>query len=125
MRYAQSLVGLAVVGLLAGCSGTTRQKADQTTQSVKSETRQVGQRASQDLAEGTQTLRVKTALAASKALSGATIHVTSEPHRVILKGSVLTENQKTVAGQLAKDTVGAGVTIVNDLALEKRAAKAR
>ena len=83
--------------------------------------KQAAQQAEKSLDAGAITLRVKTALAASTQLDVLRINVDTKGQTVHLRGTVPDERQISLAGELARNTVGPGMTVVNELQVKSAA----
>lgn len=92
------------------------EKAKEGTQNAASKTGEV-------LTDSGITLRVKTALTASDKMDVSALNVDTKDKVVYLKGSVPAAAQKALAETIAKDTVGAGVRVVNQLQVKPVAPK--
>ncbi len=117
------LLGLGL--LLAGCSPQQQQQTNQNLQQAGQKIQQGAQSAASSvgkaLSNDSLTLQVKMALQNSAKLHGSQINVTTAagaaPNSkiVTLSGTTPTPEQKTVAQQIATDTVGPNVQIVNSI----------
>lgn len=67
------------------------------------------------MSDASLTLKVKTALSASDKLDSSALNVDTKDQVVYLKGTVPDAAQKAIAESLAKNTVSAGVKVVNQL----------
>jgi hypothetical protein len=62
--------------------------------------------------------RVTTALAANQNIPVGEVRVDANPNGVRLRGTVDTAREKHLAAQIAKDTLGPGKSVANDLAVK-------
>ncbi|MDQ2798739.1 MAG: BON domain-containing protein [Armatimonadota bacterium] len=113
--FLPALAGLAIC--LTGCSQRTLSSAQNDAQHdaavVSHETQQAAQDAKPQLDKlGLQT-RVETALTAANLPT--TIHVRADAEGVYLRGTVSNAEDKARAGQIAKETLGPGKIVHNQL----------
>ena len=112
--------GLAVVAFL-GCSDKTQQQVEDTSKAVVTDVKENAQEAVQvtkDAAAGAEvTAGVKSALLASNKMDTSAVNVDTVNGTVHLRGYVPTVDQKTLAEEIAKNTVAAGTSVVNELAV--------
>jgi uncharacterized protein (UPF0212 family) len=112
----------AVLGLtLCGCSQQTinsaKDDANHDIAVANQKADQVAADAKPDLAKLDLGARVSAALAANDNLKGSHIRVDASTHGVRLHGTVKTAEQKHIAAQVAKDTLGPGKSVDNELSL--------
>jgi len=102
--------------ILAGCSQSTIKSAETDTHNnlatAKAETNSIEARIDPDAQKLGLGARVTAALCANSNLP-RTIRVDASPNAVRLKGAVQTQAQKTLAGQVAQETVPTGDTVTN------------
>ncbi len=115
--YAASAAMLAL--LAAGCSQQTINSANKDVdRDIKVAEQQADKLAAQ-AKPGLQKLdtgaRVTAALKANENLKGAHIRVDADQGGVKLRGSVKSAAQKTLAGHVARETLGDGKSVENDL----------
>lgn len=113
------LLGLGLI--LVGCNAQQQQQTNQNLQQAGQKIQQGAQSVGKALDNDGVTLQVKMALQNSAKLHGSQINVTTAngtaPNTkiVTLSGTVPSPEQKTIAQQVANDTVGSNVKIVNTL----------
>lgn len=81
--------------------------------------------ARREVDQGALVLRVKTVLAASQPLRGSHIDAHLQGRDLYLTGSVSSPRQKATADRIAHDTLGTSGDVVDELVVEKQAARAR
>ncbi len=105
--------------LIGGCSQQTINSADKDANHDLAVANQKADQAAQQVKPKLDSLdlgaRVTTAIQANQNLPHDKIRVDASPNGVRLKGTVNSAAQKQLAGQVAKDTLGAGKTVDNDL----------
>ncbi len=106
----------------AGCSQQTINSADKDTQHniavVNKQVDRIAKKAKPQLKKLDLGARVTTAIAANQNLAGTDIRVDADTNGVSLRGTVKTAAQKTLAGQVARDTLGPGKTVTNALSVQ-------
>ncbi len=119
MKINSLVAGFALVALLGGCSPQTQQQVEDTSKAVAADVKQGAADAvdaTKDAAAAAETTtKVKAALVASSNIDSTGINVDTVGTTVALKGTVPTEEQKTTAEEVAKNTAPAGSTIQNEL----------
>jgi hypothetical protein len=112
--------GLAVVAFL-GCSDKTQQQVEDTSKAVVTNVKESAQEAVQvtkDAAAGAEvTAGVKSALLASDKMDTSAVNVDTVDGTVHLRGYVPSVDQKALAEEIARNTVAAGTSVVNELAV--------
>lgn len=111
---------LVLAGLcLAGCSQQTINSAQKDTQHnvavVNKKADELAKQAKPELNKLDLGARVTAAIAANQNLRGTAIRVDASPNGVTLRGSVKTAAQKTLAERVARDTLGPGKTVTDEL----------
>jgi osmotically-inducible protein OsmY len=105
--------------LAAGCSQQTVQSAQKDTQHninvIDQQAKKLSEEAKPQIDKLDLGARVSAALAANDNLRGTHIRVDASPSGVRLKGTVKTAQQKTLASQVAKQTLPPGKSVENDL----------
>jgi osmotically-inducible protein OsmY len=134
------------VGVLSGCTPEAREKYDSAGEAAGEATKRTGDAVATDAAKtgqavekgaeaageavkdagqnaakavdnGQTTLAVKNALLTAKDLETKDLNVDTKDNKVILRGSVPTEEQKKRAEEVAKGLVGKDMTVDNQLAV--------
>ena len=104
--------------LLSGCSQQTinsaNQDASRDASAVSKSLQQAGQEVAPKLKAAGTGARVLAALRANENLP-STIRVDASPNGVRLRGTVHTASQKHLAGEIAKQTLGSGQSVSNQL----------
>lgn len=120
MSVRNLMAALALLALL-GCSQQTQQQVQNTTAAVATEVRenasqavQVGQEAA---AHVEVTASVKSALMASDKMDTSALNVDTVDGHVYLRGYVPTVDQRTLAQEIATNTVAKGTNVINELAV--------
>ena len=135
MRQRKSWLGTTAVLVLAGCTAQQQATVENTAEQAGNTMERAGNQvantarpaikeAKEDLSDSGITLKVKTALSASDKVDASGIDIDTENRVVYLKGVVPDAGQKTVAESLAKNTVAAGVKVVNQLQVRPAAKSA-
>ena len=119
MRW--TIISLAAALALAGCSRQQTAEAGSQADRAKNQAQKALGNARVELQNGTVTARVKTAMMASTRLDTSNVNVDTNNGVVYLKGSVPAADQKNLAMQIAKDTVGSGTKVVSQLQVAKPA----
>jgi osmotically-inducible protein OsmY len=132
-----SIVVLLAASVLAGCTPSDKasvdnaanhtgeamkdlghqikEKAQPTLEKAGQEAKVATENAKKSLADATLTSKVKTAMGASDRLDTSHLDVDTQNHVVYLRGSVLQADQAHLAMNIARDTVGKGVKVVNQM----------
>jgi osmotically-inducible protein OsmY len=115
-----AVLSLALAGLaLAGCSQRTINSAQKDTEHnvavVNKKADELAKQAKPELNKLDLGARVTAAIAANENLRGTAIRVDASPNGVTLRGSVKTAAQKTLADQVARNTLGPGKTVTDEL----------
>lgn len=104
---------------LAGCSQQTLNSAQKDTEHnvtvVNKKADELAKQAKPQLNKLNLGGRVTAAIAANENLRGTAIRVDAGPNGVTLRGSVKTPAQKSLAGRVARDTLGPEKTVANEL----------
>jgi osmotically-inducible protein OsmY len=103
--------------MLAGCTQQQKVEAGNASKRAQTQLEQTAAKAKHDLADGSITLKVKSAMNASDKLNTSAINVDTKDKVVHLRGAVTGADQKALAERIAKDTVGTDVSVVNELAV--------
>jgi hypothetical protein len=115
------MAGLALATVLCGCSQQTQQQVENTGQAVVTDVKENAQQAvdvtKDAVADAELTASVKSALIASDKLDHSALNVDTSAKVVYLRGHVPTVDQKSLAEEIAKNTVSAGVTVQNELSV--------
>lgn len=114
---------IAAIAAAALClAGCTRQSEQQTNANLNNAANSAAHAvqvaaasAGKSLHNDAVSLRVRTAMQTSSKLHGSNINVTTDHGVVTLSGTVLSADQKHVAGQIAVDTLGPDKKVVNSL----------
>lgn len=121
MKIKSLVAGVALIAILGGCSPQTQQQVEDTSKAVAADVKQGATEAvdatKEAAADAETTTKVKAALIASSNIDSTGINVDTVGTTVSLKGTVPTEEQKTTAEEVAKNTAPAGSTIQNELAV--------
>lgn len=119
MKIKMFAAGLAVLALMGGCSQQTQQQVEETGKAVVADVKENAAEAVQvtkDAAAGAElTASVKSALLASDKMDTASLNVDTVDKVVFLKGYVPTVEQRTLAEEIALNTVPIGVSVTNEL----------
>ncbi len=119
MKIYGFLLALALCTALSGCTPQTQQQVEDTTRSVASDVKENAGQAmdatKEAAAQAEITTSVKSALMASDKVDTAALNVDTEGQSVYLRGAVKTDEEKTLAEEIAKNTVAEGVTVTNEL----------
>lgn len=111
--------GMALTAILGGCSAQTQQQVEDTSKAVVADVKKEAEQAvdaTKDAAAAAETTtKVKAALVASSNIDSTGINVDTVGTTVSLKGTVPSEEQKSTAEEIAKNTAPAGSTIQNEL----------
>ncbi len=119
------LLGMAAAAVcLAGCSHQQKVEASGAVDRAGHELRQAVGSAKQALGNDALAAKVKTALNASDRVNTSAIHVVAKRPMVYLQGAVADATQNTLAVRIAKDTVGAGVKVVDQLKVQPQSSRA-
>lgn len=122
------LLPFAFCLLLSGCDqkqqAQLEKQVEGTAASVQKNTAIAVEKTLVDAFEASQTggatLRVKTALSVSSRLEGAQIDVELQGQKMILRGTVQSAGQKTIAGSIAQNTLDPKFKVVNRLVVNSR-----
>lgn len=106
---------IGALALMGGCSQHQQAEAGSAFQKAEKDTKRTLRAAGAGLGDTEITMKVKGVMLVSSKLNTSGIHVKTHNHVVYLNGSVTDYHQKALAGQIALDTVGADVRVVNDL----------
>lgn len=121
MRYRLFLSLAAALLMLAGCTEKTQQQVQDTGKAVVSDVKEGAGEAVEAskaaLAGAEITASVKSALIASQKLDHSDLNVDTVDGAVHLRGYVPNMEQRTLAEEIAKNTVAPGTTVVNDLSV--------
>lgn len=119
MKIKMFAAGLAVLALMGGCSEKTQQQVEETGKAVVADVKENAAEAVQvtkEAAAGAElTASVKSALLASDKMDTTALNVDTVDKVVHLKGYVPTLEQRTLAEEIARNTVPTGVTVTNEL----------
>ena len=110
------------VDVVQNAAGKTATEALEKTSKTATKTLE---QSAKDLAQGGVALRVKSALALSSRLDGATIDVDLQGNTIILRGEVLTPKQKAIARSLAENILDPKFQVVNRLKVAGRFSQRR
>ena len=120
MTHKTMMASCAAAGLLTALAGCSQQTLNSAQNDANRDLAAAGQKANQAAQEARPQLdkldlqtRVTAALAAAKLPT--TIHVRADAEGVYLRGTVKTVSDKARAGQIARDTLGPGKTVHNQL----------
>jgi osmotically-inducible protein OsmY len=105
--------------VLCGCSRQQTAEAGSQATKAKNQAEHALGDAKATLADGSISARVKTAMMASNRLDTSHINVDTKNRVVYLKGSVTSADQKKLADQIARDTVGGDTKVVSQLQVGK------
>ncbi len=113
-RIKQIFACISICGMIfaTGCGASTQQEFDKTTQGIQ-----------KGLSDTEITTKVDSAMMMSGKLERKDIHVSTSNNAVHLTGSVPNEQQKALAEQITKDTVGTGTKVVDELKVAASAKK--
>ena len=121
MKFKTFAAALALAALLVGCSQETQQQVEDTSKSVATDVKEGAKEAVETTKEVAAdvdlTASVKTALMASDKIDSSALNVDTVDGTVFLKGSVPDDMQKTLAEEIAKNTVPENTMIKNELAV--------
>lgn len=119
LQYAVLLPAAALCLGLTGCSQQTLSSAQHDTERnvsvVNKKADELAKQAKPQLDKFNLGGRVTAAIAANENLRGTAIRVDAGPNGVRLHGSVKTPEQKSLAGRVARDTLGPDKTVTNEL----------
>lgn len=130
MKAIYTLGAVVLLALNTACSNTAKgvkedaeNAADKTSEAAKDAAEKTAEAASATGAAvggALETGQIKTAIMADQRVDASDINVDTDEGKktVTLKGSVKTEAQKVIAGEIAANKA-AGYTIVNDLTIRK------
>lgn len=118
MKLKMFIAGIALVAVV-GCSQQTQQQVEETGQAVVAEVKEGATEAvaaTKDAAAVAEvTGSVKSALLASSKVETKDLNVDTVDGTVHLRGHVPSDEQRSLAEEIAKNTVSSGTTVVNEL----------
>lgn len=118
----QRVIALALaLPLLAGCNEKTQQQVQDTGKAVVAEVKENAGQAVEvtkaAAADAEVTAGVKSALMASKKMDTSALNVDTMDGKVHLRGYVPNMEQRSLAEEIARNTVASGTEVVNELSV--------
>lgn len=133
MKMKLMFAALAFAAILGGCTEQAQEKYDQAGDSMGKAADKAGEAAATDAAVAGEaaenaaensaeaadnagdTFKIKNAILAAEGIDASDLNVDTIDNKVILKGTVPTEDQKKKAGDIAKGMISADQTVDNQL----------
>jgi hypothetical protein len=121
MLILRNLIATLAFVAVVGCSPATQQQVQNTTRAVATEVREGATQAvevsKEAAAQAEVTVSVKGALLASDKVDTSALNVDTVNSAVYLRGYVPTLEQRTLAEEIANNTVADEIAVVNELAV--------